>query len=124
MLRIFKSKIFAKFARKEKVSDATLRAVAKDIEDGKTDVDYGGHVIKQRMARPHEGKSGGYRAIILYRRADKMFFVFGFAKHEQDNIDRSDEQDFKLLAKFLLAATEQQLKKLLDDGKYTEVGNP
>lgn len=49
------------------------------------DADYGGGVIKQRIARPHEGKSGGYRTIILYRQHAKAFFVYGFSKNERDS---------------------------------------
>ena len=43
----------------------------------------GGGVIKQRIARPNEGKSGGFRSIILYRQGEKAFFVFGFPKKKQ-----------------------------------------
>jgi hypothetical protein len=41
----------------------------------------------------NEGKSGGYRSIILFRRGERAFFVYGFAKNDQDNIDQSDERD-------------------------------
>ena len=120
-MRIFKSKRFAKFARKERISDETLRAVVLDAEAGKIDANYGGDVIKQRIARPNEGKSGGYRSVILYRKGDKAFFVYGFAKNEQDNIDESDEKNFKELAKILLGASDTELKKLVKAGKYVEV---
>ena len=80
-VRVFKSKRFAKFARKERISDATLCQSVLDAERGQIDADYGGGVIKQRIARPNEGKSGGYRSIILFRRGERAFFVYGFAKH-------------------------------------------
>jgi hypothetical protein len=121
-VQIFKSKWFVKFARKERISDARLCKVIKDAEDGKVDADYGGGLIKQRIARPNEGKSGGYRSIIIFRKGDRAFFVYGFAKNEQDNIDESDERDFKELAKVLLAASDTELKNLVDNGKYVEVG--
>ena len=66
-LRIFKGKSFVRFARKEVIGDRELCRVARDIERGRIDADLGGGVIKQRLSRPNEGKSGGYRAIILYR---------------------------------------------------------
>lgn len=50
------------------------------------DADLGGGVIKQRVARPGEGRSGGYRTLILYRQAHRAFFVYGFAKSQQANI--------------------------------------
>jgi hypothetical protein len=120
-VRIFKSKRFTKFARKERIDDATLCQAVSDAERGLVDASYGGEVIKQRIARPNEGKSGGYRSIILFRRRERAFFVYGFAKHEQANIDESDERDFKQLAKALLSASDAQLKILLASGEFLEV---
>jgi hypothetical protein len=120
-VRVFKSKRFAKFARKGRISDAALCEAVTDAERGLIDADYGGGVIKQRIARPNEGKSGGYRSIILLRRGQRSFFVYGFAKSEQANIDKSDERDFKELAGILLAASEEDLTKLIGRGEFTEV---
>ena len=120
-MRVFKSKRFAKFARKERISDASLCKAVKEADAGMIDADYGSGVIKQRIARPNEGKSGGYRSIILFRRGVRSFFVFGFAKSEQANIDASDERDFKELARVLLAASEADLKKLIERGEFLEV---
>jgi len=120
-VRVFKSKRFAKFARKERISDARLCRAVHDAEQGLIDADYGGGVIKQRIARPNEGKSGGYRSIILFRRGLRAFFVYGFAKSEQANIDKSDERDFKELAGILLAASEEDLAKLIGRGEFAEV---
>ena len=120
-MRVFKSKRFAKFARKERISDVRLCEAVKNAEQGQIDADFGGGVIKQRIARQGEGKSGGYRSIILFRRGERAFFVFGFAKNEQANIDASDERDFKELAKVLLAASVDDLKKLVQQGEFVEV---
>ena len=120
-MRIFKSKWFAKFARKERITDAQLCEAIRNAEQGIVDADYGGGVIKQRIARPNEGKSGGYRSIVLFRRGARSFFVYGFAKNEQDNIDESDERDFKDLANIVLALSDAELKTLVDSGKYVEV---
>ena len=51
-MRIFKNKRFAKFARNEGIDDAKLCEVVRDAEAGKIAADYGGGVIKQRIARP------------------------------------------------------------------------
>ena len=91
-VRIFKNRWFAKFAKKEGISDAKLCKAVKDAEVGKIDADYGGGVIKQRIARPNEGKSGGYRSVILYHRDNRAFFVYGFPKNERENIDDAEEQ--------------------------------
>jgi len=98
-MRIFKNKWFVRFARKERITDAKLTEAVRNAEKGLIDADYGGGVIKQRIARPGQGKSGGYRSIIIFRKGNMAFFVYGFAKNERDNIDESDERDFKDLAK-------------------------
>jgi hypothetical protein len=120
-MRIFKNKRFAKFARKECISDAKLCEVVKDAEAGKIDADYGGGVIKQRIARPNEGKSGGYRAVILYRMGDKAFFVYGFPKSERENIDEAEERELKELAKVTFAFSDDEIAKLIKAGTYKEV---
>lgn len=51
------------------------------------DADLGGGLIKQRVARSGEGRSGGYRMLVAYRLGDRAVFLYGFAKNEKDNID-------------------------------------
>ncbi|MDP9175327.1 MAG: type II toxin-antitoxin system RelE/ParE family toxin [Planctomycetota bacterium] len=120
-MQVFKSKRFAKFARKERIDDVSLCKAVRDAERGLIDANYGGGVIKQRIARPNEGTSGGYRSIILFRRDERSFFVYGFAKSERTNIDEGEERDFKELAEILLAASNEDLKKLLERGEFKEV---
>ncbi len=117
----FQEQEVCQIARKERISDVRLCEAAKNAEQGQIDADYGGGVIKQRIARQGEGTSGGNRSIILFRRGERAFFVYGFAKNEQANIDASDERDFKELAKVLLAASVDDLKKLVEQGEFVEV---
>ena len=90
-------------------------------EAGQIDADLGGGVIKQRIARPAQGKSGGYRTIILFRQGERAFFVYGFAKSSRENIDESDERSFRELAKVLLSASDDALAGLVSRGKFVEV---
>jgi len=120
-LRIFKNKWFGRFARKENIDDAALCEAIKRAEAGKIDANYGGGVIKQRIARPHEGKSGGYRAVILYRRTHKAFFVYSFPKSERENIDEKEERAFKDMAEVTFGLSDNQLAKLVKTGAYEEV---
>jgi hypothetical protein len=83
--------------------------------------DLGGGVIKQRIARTGEGKSKGYRNIVLYQKGEKAFFVYGFAKSETDNIRRDEEQQFKKAAKQVLALSDDQIDELIENGQFEEV---
>jgi hypothetical protein len=120
-LRIFKNKRFVKFAKKEGIADAILIEAVMEAEAGLIDADYGGGVIKQRIARRREGKSKGYRTIILYRNGARAFFVYGFAKSAQDTISKTDERAMKTLAKTMLSAPDQMLTALLQSGKLEEL---
>ena len=120
-MRIYKNRRFATFARKEGINDTKLCEAVQDAEAGKIDADYGGGVIKQRIARPNEGKSGGYRSVILYRKGDKAFFVYGFPKSERANIDQAEEREFKALAKVMFALSDDALATLVETGAYREV---
>jgi hypothetical protein len=64
-----------------------LREAIERAERGLVDADLGGGLIKQRVARSGEGRSGGYRMLVAYRLGDRAVFLYGFAKNEKDNID-------------------------------------
>lgn len=96
--------------------EATRRA-----ENGSVDADLGGGVIKQRISRPNEGKSGGFRSIVLFRSGDKAFFVYGFPKNRRDNIRRGEEQGFRLLAEEMLGYGDTEIERALESGALKEV---
>lgn len=120
-VRIFTSRWFGKFARDENISDEKLCQAIRAAEAGRIDANYGSGVIKQRIARPNEGKSGGYRCVVLYRRGSKAFFVYGFPKNQRANISRVEERQFKELANVTLVLSDAQLATLLETGAYKEV---
>ena len=120
-MRIFKSRWFQRFARKEGIAEAALQEAADRADKGQIDADLGGEVIKQRIARRGQGKSSGYRAIILFRRKTKAFFVYGFPKSQRANIDVDELKQFREAAKHVLALTERQLAELLKRGDFIEV---
>jgi hypothetical protein len=57
-VRVFKTKLFARFARAERIADERLLDAISDIERGLIAADLGGGVLKQRVARPGQGKRG------------------------------------------------------------------
>ena len=119
-VRIFKSRWFQRFARKEGIGDAALREAVARAENGQIDADLGGEVIKQRIARPGQGRSKGYRTIILFRRGAKAFFVYGFSKSQRANINDDEEQQFKEAAKIVLSLTENALSVRSKRGDFVE----
>lgn len=93
------TRLFAKFARRERISEAALVEAIRRAERGLIDADLGGGVIKQRVARPGGGRSGGYRTLIAVRFGDFAVFLFGFAKNDRGNIGPDELGDLRIVAK-------------------------
>lgn len=121
MLRIFKTKWVAKFARREGIADVRLRDAIDRAERGLIDADLGGGLIKQRVARPGAGRSSGFRMIVVYRTKDRAFFLYGFAKSERDNIEEFELQTLRDIAAELLHQSDTALDEALRSGSMLEI---
>ena len=122
-IRIFKSRWFEKFARREGITDATLIAVIVQANSGLVDADLGGGLIKLRVARHGEGKSGSFRTIIFFRRDERAVFAYGFAKSDREGLDANDLRVFKQAARIVLALTPAQLDAEVRAQRLFEVGS-
>ena len=120
-MEICKTRWFERFARRESIADGALREAVDRAEKGQIDADLGGGVIKQRIARPGQGKSKGYRTIILFRRAERAVFIYGFSKSQQANISEDEGEQFKEAARHVLSLTGKQLAELMRRGDFVEV---
>ncbi len=120
-LRVFKNAWFQRFARKERIADTALCDALARAEKGQIDADLGGSVLKQRVARPGAGRSGGYRVILLFRAGDRALFAYGFAKSDRGNIGDDELVAFRQLAAEVLALSGEQLDALVAAGRFMEV---
>ncbi|HEY6340440.1 MAG TPA: type II toxin-antitoxin system RelE/ParE family toxin [Bryobacteraceae bacterium] len=120
-MRTFKTKAFTRFADKAGISDAALCRAVRDAERGLVAADLGGGVIKQRIARPGQGKSGGYRTLIVFRVGTRAIVVHGFAKNEKDNVGKHELVALKRLAAELLAYDDRTLARVIALGVLVEV---
>jgi hypothetical protein len=120
-VRIFRNKPFTRFARRARITDRELCYAILEIEQGLVDADLGGGVIKQRIARRGGGKSGGFRALILFKAGERAFFVHGFAKSDRDNIQDDELAALKTLAGELLSYDNAALANCIAAGALTEV---
>jgi len=120
-MRIFMTRAFERFARKERLGDRVLRETIERAERGIVNADLGGHVIKQRVARQGEGRSGGYRTVIAFRSHVRAVFLFGFAKNELANIDAAELKALRKAATEVLSWSDKDVSALLEGGKWTEI---
>lgn len=120
-MRVFKNAWFVRFARRSNLTDEQLQTALAQVSQGLIDADLGGDVIKQRIARPGEGKSGGYRTIVLYRHGERAFFVYGYAKSCEANIRPADLVQFRKMATLVLSLSDADLALALRHGVFEEV---
>ena len=120
-MRIFKNSWFTRFAGKEGITDGELRELVNQLETGQADADLGGGVYKIRLARPGEGKSGGYRVIVFFKSEERTFYEYCFAKADMANISNKMLKAFKLAAKKYLSMAPDQLREQIEQKKFIEL---
>jgi hypothetical protein len=122
-MRVFKNRWFARWARSEKVPDFVLRQVAAEIVAGQVEADLGGGVFKKRLPREGSGKRGGYRVLIGYKKpnVERIVFLYAFAKSARANISDKEQEALSLVAEAFVAATDEQVGLLLQEGSIVEV---
>lgn len=123
-LAVFKTRPFARFARKARLEDDVLWRAAERANSGVIDADLGGGVIKLRIARKGEGKSGGSRAIVLFRSQVRAVFVYGFEKKDLDNIKPIELEGFRELARVILGYSNAELIAQVQAGSLIEIDEP
>jgi len=122
-MRAFKNKWFTRWARGEDISDTTLLNIAAEVVAGKVEANLGGSLFKKRIARTGTGKSGGYRTIVGYKRpnADRIIFLYAFAKKAKANISSKEEAALSLAAEAFISADDRKINRLLAEGSIGEV---
>ncbi|MHB8909236.1 MAG: type II toxin-antitoxin system RelE/ParE family toxin [Syntrophales bacterium] len=118
---IYKTKHFARWARKIGLNDSLLEKAVLEIRRGLLEADLGGGIVKKRIALPGKGKRGSARTLLATNRDDRWFFIFGFEKNERENISESDLAILKKLAKDLLGLTAVQTDVAIGEGSLVEV---
>ena len=120
-MQVFRTKWFDRFARRERIADTLLLEAVARAERGLVDADLGGGVIKQRVARPGQGRSGGYRTIILLKAGTRAVFAYGFAKNDRGNIRDDELEALRALAAELLSYDEAALREAVEAKALMEV---
>lgn len=120
-MRVFKTKRFVKWAKKEKLTDAALCQAVREMEEGLVDAQLGEHVYKKRVASKGRGKRGSLRTILAFKVSDKTFFIFGFAKNKLENISQEQLSQLKILSSLFMRYDHDELQRALDENELIEV---
>ena len=120
-MTIYKTRWFDRWARKQDLSTRALCDAVREMQAGLYEADLGGGLLKKRIARPGQGKSGGFRTLVATNKGSKWFFVFGFPKNVRSNIDKDEEHSLKKLASHLLSLSPPALVTAQRAGELMEV---
>lgn len=120
-MEIYKNRWFNRWARKQGLTSSSLCTAVREMTAGLYDADLGGGLLKKRIAKSGQGKSGGFRTLVATNKGARWVFVFGFPKNERSNIDKDEEQALKILAAHLMSLTAQALDQAQRAGELTEV---
>ena len=120
-MAIHKTRWFDRWARKEGLTTPSLFAAVREMAAGLYEADFGGGLVKKRVARPGQGKRGGFRTLVATNKADRWVFGFSFPKNERRNIDKDEEQALNAVAAHLLSLTAQAIGKAQRAGELIEV---
>lgn len=120
-MRVFKTRWFTRFARQEGIDDRSLVDAVAEIERGLYEAGLGSGLIKKRVARTGEGKSGGYRTIVAYHEGKRAVFLYGFPKNGKDNLTQPEEKGYRKVARIYLHLSDAAIAGDLKTGALTEV---
>ena len=120
-MEIYKNRWFDRWARRQGLTSSSLCAAVREMAAGLYDADLGGGLLKKRIARSGQGKSGGFRTLVATNKGARWVFVFGFLKNERSNVDKDEEQALKTLAAHLMSLTTQALDKAQRAGELIKV---
>jgi hypothetical protein len=106
---------------KKGFGDKVLAEAVERAEKGLIDAELGGGLIKQRIARPGKGKSGGYRTVIVYRSGELAVFMYGFAKNVRENIEDRELYALREFAAAWLNGAASDWNRMVSEGVAGEV---
>lgn len=120
-MAIYQTRWFARWARKQDLSADVLCDAVREMRAGLYEADLGAGLLKKRIARPGQGKRGGFRTLVATNKGNRWIFVFGFPKNVRDNIDKHEEEALKKLAAHLLSLTASALSAAERAGELMEI---
>jgi hypothetical protein len=120
-MRILKTKLFHQWAKKINLLDGNLKQAVAEIQIEQYEASLGGYLYKKRIALDGKGKRRGARTIIAFKRRDKAFFVYGFAKNDKTNINAHEKEVYKNLARILLSYDDGKINYAIRNKELIEV---
>ena len=68
-----------------------------------------------------EGKSGGYRSILIFRSGERAIFVLAFAKSEKANLSAAELKVYRKAASIMLELGNDEMGTEVEAGRLVEM---
>ncbi len=117
----YKLRDFAKWAKKEGISDDELAAVVSEMSRGLLGDRLGAYIYKKRIKVEGRGKRGGARAIVLYKDKEVTLFLYGYLKADQADISQNEEKQLRLFASDFMKLSSVDRTRLQMQGKLIAI---
>lgn len=121
MQRVFKTRYFDRWQKKTPLGDSALCQAIDEMVSGLIDANLSGNIVKKRIALPGKGKRGGLRTLLATKNGGCWYFLFGFSKNQQDNINQVELEALRTLADSLLKLTPLQISAAVTNGTLMEI---
>jgi len=108
--------------KKVNIEIGDLISSAKTLnKNPESSVSLGSGLYKVRIKRKYQGKSGGYRTLLVFKKEKLTLYVYGFSKNERDNIDQDELKLFKKLSKDILSMNDKELSNQIKSGSFIDL---
>ena len=120
-MRIFKNKWFHQWMQEIELDHETLKTIINEISDGLYEAKLGGFLYKKRVGIQGKGKRSSLRTIIAFKKEDKAFFMYGYAKKVRVNIGKKEKLALTKLAKIYFSYDDIQIIQAIKAREFIEV---
>ena len=114
LMRKLSTKWFKKWSKKANLSNQNMLKAIGNLKNCLSTAELGGNLYKIRVKASNRGKSASFRIIVVYKKEDRVIFLYGFAKNEKANINKSELQYLKKLGNDLLSLNFEQLQRSIE----------
>ena len=71
-MAVYKTRWFDRWARKQGLTTPSLCTAVREMTAGLYDADLGGGLLEKRIARPGQGKRGGFRTLVASNKGNPL----------------------------------------------------
>ena len=108
--------------KKVNIEIGDLISSAKTLnKNPESSVSLGAGLYKIRIRRKYQGKSGGYRTLLIFKKDKLILYVYGFSKNEKDNIEQDELKFFKKLSKDILMMSDDEVINQIKSASFIDL---